>query len=942
MSSDAFLLSPYRPPTSYPVSLDPLEAETWLSSWFTLWHPAVLDRLAHPPTASTIYEHDPPTSGCVYALPNGPSDNHPEDWQHRAIEANCIVFDAVKDQAATFENLRQAFAKVNAASELFDVGPNVAGKFAAIGYGLLIVESMFDAMDHQPLLDVDGFKQDMRLALDALKQHGDYETSLRDAAEKLRAAFESLNSNTLAWLDFVVVEPNKLDTPWPSRGPMTVLCSGSTLQRLADEAPTRFNELKANGEAEVACGSMHEREESTLPPESQWFDLTQARITVRKLLDRETTIYARQRSAFHANLPSWLTHCGYSNAILLGFDAALVPTSNSAVVNWPAPDGQTIDAFARMPESANDPQTFFNIVYTLHQAITQDTAPVMALLHRGSTPAVGYAELQQLLQLAPVFGSFTHLKSYLEDYHYGDYLGAEGADDYFNDALDDRVTTHCQSPVTAFARHARLRRKLDGVNVLAALHTTLNEPRPSGSGPDEDRSPTVAALIELEETLESAPISADSSQIATQLHNAETSWANLLAERVQARSPENQPGYLIFNTCSATRRVALEIDNFGGGVPIDGPIKAAEFHNNHAKLVVEVPSLGFAWIPTSPKRQLGPSTTSPKRQLGPSTTSPKRKLGRTAENNLVRNEYFEAELDPTTGGLRAYRDLRTRVNRLGMQLIYNPGSKSIADSVEVTHAGAALGEVTATGRIVDEHDKLLATFRHRLRAWMGRPALELSLHIEPTHKPKGYAWHSYYGARFGWRDDRAALFRGVNGANCFTSQTRPCSNDYLEVRIGGERTFIFTGGLPFLQRHGSRMADVVLIPEGETGTDFELLLAMDRDYPMQTAASWITPTPIVATEKGPPPSGASAWLAHVDLPSLWLTSLRPELGRAVSARFIECAGFGGAADMLFAVSPTSANLINGEGIEISTLTVNDGVVPLEFSAHETMRVLAKF
>ena len=49
----------------------------------------------------------------------------------------------------------------------------------------------------------------------------------------------------------------------------------------------------------------------------------------------------------------------------------------------------------------------------------------------------------------------------------------------------------------------------------------------------------------------------------------------------------------------------------------------------------------------------------------------------------------------------------------------------------------------------------------------------------------------------------------------------------------------------------------------------------DEGYPMQTAAGWTAPTPVVETDKGPPGGMASSWLAHLDLPSLLLTSLRP-------------------------------------------------------------------
>ena len=52
----------------------------------------------------------------------------------------------------------------------------------------------------------------------------------------------------------------------------------------------------------------------------------------------------------------------------------------------------------------------------------------------------------------------------------------------------------------------------------------------------------------------------------------------------------------------------------------------------------------------------------------------------------------------------------------------------------------------------------------RLRAWLSRPVLDVRIDLEPHHPPTGYPWHAYYAARFAWRDDRAALLRGVNGS----------------------------------------------------------------------------------------------------------------------------------------------------------------------------------
>src|SRR5262249_21459410 len=159
--------------------------------------------------------------------------------------------------------------------------------------------------------------------------------------------------------------------------------------------------------------------------------------------------------------------------------------------------------------------------------------------------------------------------------------------------------------------------------------------------------------------------------------------------------------------------------------------------------------------------------------------------------------------------------------------------------------------------VFDEHNQVLALYRQRFRAWLGRPLLELRVEITPQHAPEGYPWHAYYGVRFAWRDERTLLLRDVNGTGYVTSHTRPETPDYLELPSGSQSAVLFAGGLPFHQRHGGRMVDVVLVVEHETTRVFEIGLGLDREYPMQTALGLVTPVPLLPTSKGPPHIGSA-------------------------------------------------------------------------------------
>ena len=598
-------------------------------------------------------------------------------------------------------------------------------------------------------------------------------------------------------------------------------------------------------------------------------------------------------------------------------------------MNWPSPDGKAIDAFTRMPLNAAQSQTFFNLVYNLHQSIGQDSAPTLALIHRGETPFAMYEDWLALSQLAPVFGQWTTFSRYFSDAMAGEYTGPASGDDFFSDYLEQRINAHRPDPLSAFPRQARLRRKIDNVSTLAAMFRVLNT-----TPPTEEERESIRKLKNLEDHFETEGLDAipgsENSEQKQELDALETHWTRRLADRLQVRSAENQPGYLMVNTCSFPRRVALELEQFGGPIPIEGPVKAGQFEGDHAKLVVEIPALGFAWIPKGNSRN----------------SAPRSRL-RMADGMVIRNEFLEAEVDPITGGLKGIRDTKTMVNRLGQQLIYNPGSRMEAKAVQVTNNGTALGEIVSEGTIFNEQNEELANFRQRFRIWLSRPVLEMRIEIQPSHLPTGYPWHAYYGARFAWRDERTALLRGMNGSGIVTHHTRPQSPDYLEMRLGRSNVAIFPGGLPFHQRQGSRMLDVLLITEAEQGRVFDLTLAIDRENLMQTATGIVTHTPIVPTTKGAPHIGPSGWLFHIDSPNLLLTSLRPyELAggasRAIVAQLLETTSYAGNAKFQCVRDPVKGTILDGSGMGLVELTVTGDAVSVDFSGGDLVRVQIDF
>ncbi|MBY0233318.1 MAG: hypothetical protein K2W96_28895 [Gemmataceae bacterium] len=904
------LLSPYRLPTETTLYLGDEEVAAFLNGLRALWHPASLAVAEGLPALASPYDHEEPGAGFLIAVPDNPPLMLGDDWEARARAAGACLFAATADWPTTFANLRAALLAAEPGNgnvaRFLDLPDEKTALFHGLGFGCAQLEAVCEAMTQENPLGNSELVADVAAAVDALSKGEDHEERLRSAAQRLLEGRERAYAVTIHVVDLFLADGS---APFPAAldagQPLTVLASGQVLERMPPEKLALLRERVAAGLAEVVGGTYREREETLLPLESQWANIRLGQKATLDAVGQEAKVYARRAGGLHASLPLWLQSSGLGRALLVPFDESLVPSHSSTIVSWPSADGKQVDAFARVPQPADSPQTWFHLAHHLHQTIMQDQTATLALVHKDKPACVWYSDWLALARLAPVLGKWSTLSTCFDESSTGDYASAAAHDDFNADHLQARVSAKHPRPVSGFAAEARQRRKLDAALTFAAMLHALRGSEPA----------SLERLQQLEDRYERG----EAADVDAALDDA----AKALASRLTARGQANAPGWLVLNPCSFARRVALELPDCAGPIAVGGHVKASQLDGALGRAVVEVPALGFAWVPRAP----GPP--------------PANRL-KMADERTIRNEFLEAEIDPATGGLRSLRDVRSRIGRLGQQLAFNPGGTMRAAGVQVTSAGPALAEIVSEGDIVDAEGRTVCQFRQRFRAWMGRPVLEIRVELKIHAALEGYPWHSYLASRFAWRDDNAPLLRGVCGATSLGMGTRPESPDFLELRIGKTNCVILPGGLPFHQRHGSRMLDVLLATEGEETRVFDLAVALDREQPMQTALGIVSPSPAVPCPQGPPHVGATGWLFHLDASNVLLTALRPEAGDAVAATLLEIAGNGGRASLRCARNPVSAKTLDLKGNELLDPAVEGDAVAVDISPSDLVRVLARF
>ncbi|MBI2805217.1 MAG: hypothetical protein HYX68_09595 [Planctomycetes bacterium] len=1010
-SHELVLLSPYRYPAQYAMTMSDEDMAAWLNGHTALWHPALLWQAKGPPRIEATYDHETPKPGHVYALPETPPAYLPDDWDERVKQAGSLVFRATPDREATLANLTAALTAEGAPSPGWKAGldrvPTEIGPFFGLAWGHLLLAALAEAMEHENLLEPESFWGEVQQAIallggmtytprvpapsdydaaetyapdspdeygtpdsaladasglpddtgakvpaiadtqepagadgqepvvaDASGSSSDWREPLRAAAARLLSAREVLYPVTIHLLDAAFLDEAALATGWPAGFDLGVttnfIVDTATLERLAEQAPNRFAALQAavqNDSAEICGGSYLEREDPLLPLDSQLWNLRHGLDRARELLGVEIRVFARRRFGYHPQLPLLLTSNGLTKALFLTFDEnAGLPSYANVVVSWPSPDGKQVDAFARQPKYADSVDAYFNLGHAWFKTTREDQAATIFFLHRDKPTSVWHRDLMELANLAPVLGQWTTFSRYLGEVMPSEYPSMMTADDFHFDFLSERIAANSDEPVSMFARHLRTRRRIDACWTYAALHRAL-----AGIRDTLDVEDALRTIEKQAETTLTSP---------AELVDLEKRIAAALADRLQARAEPNQPGYMILNPCGFARRAVLELEEGTNPLPIGGIVKACQLDKGRLYAVIEVPALGFAWLPR--EGPPGTPTMAVKFRVGDPTT------------NTIRNDFLEVEVDPTTGGLKAIRDHKTRINRLGQMLVFNPGSRMVAQTIRVTSTGPALGEIVSEGFLLGEQDQVLANFRQRLRLWVGRPLLEMRIEITPQQPPAGYGWHAYFGARFAWRDERATLVRGFNGMGYITNHPRPQTPDYLDIRMAPLTTAILTGGLPFHQKQGGRMVDVIMVPEGEKATVFEIGIAVDREVPMQTAWGYVSPLAIVPATKGPPHIGASGWLFHIDASNLLLTRMtpgileasrereRPEVSDAITARFLECANYSGQAEFRCVRDPQRATVLDAQGQFMVEANHAGDIVHLEVTPNDLVHVQVEF
>ena len=906
---ELLILLPCHSLEDFPTYHEGDDAQSLLASWSALWHPALIASAGKAPTWQRI--EDPPSdvrerlivvpSICVQRLPTG--------FAQRVKDEGGVI---IRKTSSREEIVRAALEPL-ASDGTRSMPATLADDFLALGYCYLMIELLTRQMRYSSNLDETYFKGTVVAAAVAAVEGNE---SL--AREKLAACFSVLAEERDHYypvdafvLDLNLAAPTTLGeslrTELSQPTATNLLIKGDLLAELATKEPATLAALKeslAAGRLGLIGGEASEDRLPLLSHESILAELRKGLAQYEALLGRRPSVYGRWRYGLTPHLPGILHKLGFKGALHAGFEEGKVPDGLQFKVRWEGLDGSALDTIARTPLDASKPQTFLSFATKLGESMDADHVATLCLAHWPGQASPWMDDLRRISRYCAALGKWVTIDEYFAKTDQPGQLDRFEADRYRSPYLKQAIIRKQEDPISSSVRYWREQAAGAAEEAMQTLGEAVSGQASGGRKPTE----TAASL----------------------------------AAAIAAANPGGKSGTLVINPCSFIRRVGVEGIAQSGLPTIDRPVYAADEQGGQVRAVVDIPAFGFVHLAT-----------------GQPAAKEKKPL-LLAQDNALRNEFFEAIINPTTGSLAAIHEYKTRGNRLSQQLALRmPGAKQkpgdtykdpdesavysvmAADSLETTIATTTLGEIVARGRLLDLNGNRLAGFTQRYRLWRGSRVLHVEVQLDPAEEPKSDPWNSYYCVRLAWADEMAELFRTVNETRQAITEKRFESPLYVELAGAQHSVTLLTGGLTFHRRQGDALLDTLLITRGERERTFRFGIGIDLAHPLHEAWGLLVP-PVAIPNVPQPASGNSGWLLHLSSRNVVATSLAPltENGRVIGfrARLLETAGRPANLHLSAFRPIKSAASHDFLGQQLAECPVEDGKAKLDLAAHEWIEV----
>ncbi|GAB4144261.1 MAG: hypothetical protein Tsb009_15830 [Planctomycetaceae bacterium] len=961
---ELFVLIPSHSIEDFPTELEEDEATGILNAFSIIWHPVLLAEAGVIPNWHRSDEPPETHENRLIIIPKASEEWLPGGWADHARLNGAVVLTDLQERQELIE------AALAPLEKDIEVDPDLVADFCALGTCYLQIELLTTHMHHYSNMDEVHLQREAVAAAEAAVS-GDAEACrihLRSCFESLMEARERFYPVECFLIDLCLLIPRLADDQFRStllnESPTNFLVSAKDLQTINDEHPEMLDLLREawdGGRADILGGEYEETPSPLMPLESVIWNFQEGFQVFHKLCGRTPKTWGRRRFGLSTDLPQILNKFGQIAAYHLAMDDGIYPDAEQGKVRWEGCDGTILDAMTRIPLAADSATSYLRFAMRMAESMEEDHVAAIVFARWPEVKAPWFEDLIRTQAYSPCLGKFVTMEDFFENTEDPGRMSSFEAGEYLSPFLLQSVAGQETNPISRYREHTLRRLRFDAACWSRTVAGLLRQIPISKLDFSED-----------ERLLELADPDADEHAIQTaenMLQELESDSAHQLANIIM-EGAGNEPGFLLFNSLAHARTVSVILPELQSPPAIEGPVKGVQFDETSKMVTVNLPPCGFQWIPAN-----SPAI--------PETPSRKKSVP-TAEENVLRNEFFEVWMNPDTGGIGRIKGYGRVPNRLSQQIAFRFAHERTwtvgeGDDIEQFHSyysemrchasrvicdGPHLGEIETEGDLIDQTDgSRLAGFRQNVRVWRGRKIVEIDLELDVDVMPSGDPWTNYIATRFAWNDSTAALTRSVHQGAQGIRGERFESLHYFEIATPEERTTIINHGQGFHRKSGPRMLDTLLVVEGESQRKFRFTIALDDPYPLQAALNAMSPPTLVTTTNGPPQFGTSGWFFHVDAKNVQILRIMgrefgfneqekseweaadqdqsfPDDGFAL--RLLETEGRTRRVTLQCFREPKQARQRDFEGRTITDLAIENGAVIVEMTAYEIADVELSF
>ncbi len=957
------ILIPSHSVEDLPLDLPESQAASLLNAFSVSWHPLLLDSAGVMPHWERADEPPEDHRDRLFIVPTGSQDWVPCQWIENARELGAIVVTGVTDRE---EMIQQVLAPLSTDKA---VDPNLVADFLAFGHCYLQLEILTRKMRYFNEIDLRRLEGEMIFAARAAvaDDRQATESHLRSCFEMLLEGRERFYPVDCYLADLCLLNAEMADEHWSglvnSGRTINFLAPVASIAEIADARPQdweTFTRRWRDQQQELIGGEWQESHNALLPLEPVLASFEHGLRESERLCGRRPTVWGRRTFGVGVQVPQILDKLGYEGALHFVMDDGLYPDEEQGKHRWEGCDGSVIDALSRIPLAGDSASGMLRFSQRMAETMDYDGAAFLILARWPKLLTPWMEDFHRIHRYAPVLGRYITFSDFFRTTDSPGRLERHKAGAYLSPHLVQSVAREEADPISRYVDMWRDHHRASSLQWMRHAARLL-----SGRPLDVNTDGNIRDLWQQTVAVSDAPVRVSRDKTLRQL---EVTAASELAE-VVIRGRGESHGCFLANPESFGRRVVidwpgdLDLPASAEGI-LAGPVSAAQ-----RTMVVELPPSGFLWLPCGDK----------------SKAASRGKSISLADENVLRNDFFELQISDVTGGIGQLKTYRRGPKRLSQQLALRfPREQKVVvgegeDTLEsrtwytqmrvaemsIISSGPVQGEIQTMGQLVHPSTgAVIATFTQAFRVWRALPLIEIDVDLEIAKLPEGDPWSSYLAARWAWNDSTAALTYSLHeGAHPVTADRFEAPH-FIEVTDGEHRTTIHPHGLPFHRKTGERMIDTLLITAGETRRQFRFIVSVDEAFPMELSRSTLSSVVPVSIRNGPDQS-QSGWFLHLDARNVQITQLLPLWPRplagidadaadtaaaqrqatdhaGVRVRLRETEGRFRSVRLSCFRTPRSARQCDFRGNTITDLSIDGDAVGINVTAHEICDVEIRF